>query len=76
MDLQRTLQELYAEREKLERAIASLEELQRTGSVPPAAPGGKRRGRKSMGAAEREQVSARMKKYWASRHMPKPDQAE
>jgi hypothetical protein len=28
---------------------------------------GKPRGRKSMGADERETVSARMKKYWASR---------
>ena len=35
MDLYKAIQDLYAEKEKLERVIASLEELQRTaGSVP------------------------------------------
>jgi hypothetical protein len=68
MDLYKAIQDLYAEKEKLERVIASLEELQR------AAEGGqvmlrsnKRRGRKSMGDGERAEVSERMKKYWASR---------
>ena len=73
MDLQKTLQELYAEREKLERAIASLEELQRTGALPGTALPGKRRGRKSMDPAERLEVSARMKNYWASRRAGKLD---
>jgi hypothetical protein len=68
MDLYKAIQELYAEKEKLERVIASLEELQRTaGSVPLAPAGGKRRGRKSMSAKERQEVSERMKRYWASR---------
>ena len=68
MDLYKTIQDLYAEKEKLERVIASLEELQQTtGSVPMPSLGGKRRGRKSMGAKERQDVSERMKKYWASR---------
>jgi len=66
MDLYKAIQELYAEKEKLERVIASLEELQRAaGNLPPL--GGKRRGRKSMSAKERQEVSDRMKKYWASR---------
>ncbi len=68
MDLYKAIQELYAEKEKLERVIASLEELQRTaGGVPVLSKGGKRRGRKSMSSKERREVSERMKKYWASR---------
>ena len=69
MDLTKTIQDLYAEKERLERVIASLEELQRTAAANPVpAPGrSKRRGRKSMGADERQEVSERMKKYWASR---------
>jgi len=74
MDLQKTLQALYAEKEKLERAIASLEELMRAGPALRA-PSGKRRGRKSMDPAEREEVSRRMKKYWAGRRQQKPDHA-
>ena len=31
MDISKTIQELYSEKEKVERAIASLEELQRVG---------------------------------------------
>jgi hypothetical protein len=68
MDLYKALQDLYAEKEKLERAIASLEELQRTASsLPGTAPALKRRGRKSMNETERQEVSERMKNYWASR---------
>ena len=68
MDLYKAIQDLYAEKEKLERVIASLEELQRAagGSVPPAPSSGRRRGRKSMNPDERQEVSARMKKYWAA----------
>src|ERR1017187_2548816 len=68
MDLYKAIQDLYAEKEKLERVIASLEELQRAaegGQVMLR--GSKRRGRKSMGDGERAEVSERMKKYWASR---------
>jgi len=69
MDLYKTIQDLYAEKEKLERVIASLEELQLAGGSVPAdlAKGGNRRGRKSMDAKERQEVSERMKKYWANR---------
>ena len=73
MDLYKAIQELYAEKEKLERVIASLEELQRTATALPALPKGlKRRGRKSMSAKERQEVSERMKSYWASRRQ-RPD---
>jgi hypothetical protein len=73
MDLHKALQDLYAEKEKLERAIASLEELQRTASsLPGALPTLKRRGRKSMNQVERKEVSERMKKYWAGRRGREP----
>jgi hypothetical protein len=69
MDLYKAIQELYAEKEKLERVIASLEELQRSGGavVPKLPDTGHRRGRKSMGTKERQEVSERMKKYWDDR---------
>jgi hypothetical protein len=66
MDLRETIQALYAQKEKLERVIALLEELQRT-TPSESPPSGNRRGRKSMPAEERAEVSERMKKYWASR---------
>lgn len=72
MDLYKAIQELYAEKEKLERVIASLEELQRTAVDLPAIPkDSRRRGRKSMNAEEREEVSERMKRYWESRRSEK-----
>jgi hypothetical protein len=68
MDLYKAIQELYAEKEKLERVIASLEELQKSAAdLPEIPPAGRRRGRKSMSSEEREVVSERMKRYWASR---------
>jgi len=69
MDLYKAIQDLYAEKEKLERVIASLEELQKAADAASTSPAesGKRRGRKSMGSKERQEVSDRMKKYWAGR---------
>jgi len=74
MDLYKAIQDLYAEKEKLERVIASLEELQRAAEAAPLPKpeGGKRRGRKSMGSKERQEVSERMKKYWESRRKKTP----
>ncbi len=73
MDLYKAIQDLYAEKEKLERVIASLEELQRNAGNMPALPPklSKRRGRKSMDSSERQEVSERMRKYWASRREEK-----
>ncbi len=72
MDLYRTIQDLYEEKEKLERVISSLEELQRTAALAGAPlPPPKRRGRKSMAPDERRQVSARMKRYWEARRKDK-----
>ena len=68
MDLYKAIQDLYAEKEKLERVIASLEELQRTsGALPEMPKATKRRGRKSMSSKERQEVSERMKRYWEGR---------
>ena len=66
MDLQKTIAELRARRDQLERIIAQLEELQ-SSDAAPGARSQKRRGRKFMGPEEREEVSRRMKTYWANR---------
>ena len=67
MDLREALQQLYDEKRRIEIVIASLEELLRANEADPEpAPRGKR-GRKSMSAEERQEVSERMKKYWANR---------
>ena len=64
MDLTKTLRELYAEKKRLDAAIARLEARRQ----PKRAKSGKgRRGRKSMSAAERLEVSKRMKRYWQTR---------
>lgn len=62
MDLNGAILELYVQRAKLIAAIAHLEALAGSRDVPPS-----RRGRKSMGEAERREVSERMKRYWARR---------
>jgi hypothetical protein len=67
MDLGKVIQDLYAQKEKLARTITTLEGLL-TGDAPVTptmTP--KRRGRRSMGAAERQEVAARMSRYWAKR---------
>jgi hypothetical protein len=77
MDLYKAIQDLYAEKEKLERVIASLEELQRTaGTLPMLPKSAKRRGRKSMNSQERQEVAERMRKYWANRRNHKEKQPD
>ena len=65
MDLHGTIRELRAQHARLVAAIAELEAL--AGSRDGAQPTHLRRGRKSMGEAERREVSERMKRYWANR---------
>jgi len=68
MNLNRTLEDLYSEKDKIERAIASLECLYKAElDKAPAAKGPNRRGRHGMGARERLEVSERMRRYWAAR---------
>ena len=67
IDLRNVLKDLYTQRERLEHVITSLEALQQ-GSAAGLPPQKKtNRGRKSMGAKERREVSERMRKYWAAR---------
>jgi hypothetical protein len=82
MDLTSIIRNLYAEKEKLDRAISSLEEMQASGSTEALSsadrrrsPSTRRRKRKSMENAEREQVSKRMKAYWSKRRMGKDPQS-
>ena len=67
MNVDEILQLLYSEKTKIEDVIARLESI-RDGNDDQSEgsrPSDKRRGRRSMGEAERRQVSARMMKYWA-----------
>jgi len=66
MDLRETIRLLKIEKEKIERAIAAMENFLASGQNDPVRnkPG---RGRKSMPPEERLEVSKRMKKYWESR---------
>jgi hypothetical protein len=63
MDLNSILDFLRAERAKVDAAIAALEQL--VAAHPETMRSG--RGRKQMGSEERQEVSSRMKQYWASR---------
>ena len=65
MDLTKTIEELRRDKERLERVIASLEELQ---AAIVGSPQKKRRGRRSLSSEERREVSERMKRYWAEWH--------
>jgi hypothetical protein len=64
MDLQKTIDFLRGEISRLERVVASLEEL-RDGMTGPLQK--KQGGRKSMTAEERQKVAERMRRYWAGR---------
>jgi hypothetical protein len=63
MDYWAAIHELHLEKQRLDKAIATLEAL----SQGAASETTSRRGRKNMPATERKEVSERMKRYWASR---------
>jgi hypothetical protein len=65
MDLPKIIEDLSADKAKLEAAIALLEDLHRNPVQIPGLPKPKRKGRKPMPPEEREEVSTRMKRYWA-----------
>ena len=68
MDIVKALRELYLEKKRLDVAIAALEgRVRATKTGAGAGPAKGRRGRKSMSAAERLEVSKRMTLYWESR---------
>jgi hypothetical protein len=66
LDLIKIIHDLRQEREKLEAIIQSLEQLQGSSSSSPQTQAA-RRGRRSMDAAGRLEVSRRMKQYWENR---------
>lgn len=65
MDLRTTITELYAEKSRLDRVIASLEQL--GDELAPVSITTPRRGRKFMSPQERHEVSERMRRYWEGR---------
>lgn len=67
MDLYKAIRALYDEKKRLDKLIESLEELHARGSRAERPAAHSRRGRKQMSAAERLEVSERMKRYWAAR---------
>lgn len=68
MNINKAIHELYEEKKRLDRVIASLEEMQRNATaLPNMTIPEKRRGRKSMDPQARQEVSERMKRYWDSR---------
>jgi hypothetical protein len=75
MDLSDAIQKLYSEKERLLRVISALEALQQGSQLESVTVQRSRRGRKSMDSEERQEVSLRMKKYWASRRMSASESA-
>jgi len=67
MDIYRIIRELVEERNRISKIIASLDEIVPEGRKSTSKAKGSRRGRKSMDASARQEVSERMKRYWASR---------
>lgn len=70
MDVHKALAELYEEKRRLDAAIVVLQ----TRLLAPQkveSNGRARRGRRSMGEKEREEVSLRMSRYWAARRAQK-----
>ncbi len=69
MDLAAILRQLYQQKEKLDLTISALQPIQHQGSSPPEdrQSAHRRRGRVFMSEKERQQVSERMKAYWANK---------
>jgi hypothetical protein len=65
MDLQKAIDELIEEKQRIEKAIQCL------GEIVAGPAGESRRGRKGMNEAERLEVSERMRRYWAERRRKK-----
>jgi hypothetical protein len=71
MDYLGALEELYQERQRLDKVIRNLEALLEGRQPPPLST----RGRKSMAESERKLVSERMRNYWASRRKQQDESA-
>jgi hypothetical protein len=73
VDLHRLIRELSDMKKHFDRTIAALEGLAGTLDIKPVK---SRRGRKSMDARERREVSERMKRYWAGRRAEEKHERE
>ena len=73
MNLTQTIRQLRDQKKAVEDAIECLEALLESRANPSSSSSAtpRRRGRKSMDARERAEVSERMKGYWANRRVPK-----
>ncbi len=76
MDLYKAINELLEEKHRLDEVIARMEmllvarhdaKLAATSSLPFELAPARKRGRKGMSEDERQEVSKRMKEYWAKR---------
>ncbi len=67
MDLYKAIRSLYEEKKRLDRLIQSLEKIQARAVTTQLEKPRSRRGRRGMSSDERQQVSERMKRYWAGR---------
>ena len=75
MDLDGIIRDLLDERNRVDRIIRALEQQESDGEAEKRPKS--RRGRKSMDGAARQEVSARMKQYWAKqRELRRAAQAE
>ena len=70
MDYTRVIAALRKELRRVDETIKALDTLERQQERAQVIP---KRGRKAMGAAERLEVSERMKRYWATRKRPAPE---
>jgi len=75
MDIVKALRELHTEKKRLDAAIAALETRIKAGHAGLGKTAKGRRGRKSMSAAERLEVSRRMTLYWEARRAQPPPPA-
>jgi len=71
MELGKIIRKLYEERAKLDKILDSLEQFQKSPALLEAKTIKKRRGRKSMDEKARQEVSERMKRYWAEQRKKK-----
>jgi hypothetical protein len=67
VDYRALIKELRLRAEALDRAIADIESLNSPAGSTELQSFKKRRGRRFMGQEERQQVSERMRRYWAGR---------
>jgi hypothetical protein len=75
VDLYKAIRDLVEERNRIDKIIASLEEMLARGNSQASTKKdrrpAKRRGRKNMSPEERKVVSERMARYWAARRAAK-----